>query len=540
MVQSLLPVFLCIVISNAGVYAASLYKSDGQIMVLTSKNFSDFVQAQPTLVQFYLHSCGACQNYVPIFKRIIKSVAGWQWAFRTAVVDCADPLNEKLIEEHNISSFPTFLFFLKGTAPVRVNKMFDEDAFRKKIAGILVEEQQHNRLIPGQEIPDAVTISGPDARIIAMIILDFQMNSSVILRSQISEDSQFRLVDRTGKVAFTSSDEDAFRHFLTKNYVTVHKEQPLQDSPGLSNPAENQTSPVAYSMPVYAADIIASLQYLLVRDVGIKATIKGSDLDALKEFMAVVSKYLNLGRRYNEDVAYLRKHIEGMSEITRKEWHELVAGLNISTDQVQHIACRGSKPYLRGYPCGLWIMFHSMSVNRFLQSKKPEPKAPIAHALNRFVPRFFSCSYCAYHFARLTSNVRLSHEDVYPDSLNEEPPFPLVVPDPSSLPAAPKSSRDEVLWLNTVHNLVNKRLSGNPSEDPAAPKVVFPSPEQCRACWSPAAQAKLKRDKFSATPDKTDELLAYLVHHYRPSSWRWDGISVSFEDVSHFSRFASH
>ncbi|VDD81954.1 unnamed protein product [Mesocestoides corti] len=469
MVQSLLPVFLCIVISNAGVYAASLYKSDGQIMVLTSKNFSDFVQAQPTLVQFYLHSCGACQNYVPIFKRIIKSVAG------------------------------------KGVYCV---------------------------VIASREIPDAVTISGPDARIIAMIILDFQMNSSVILRSQISEDSQFRLVDRTGKVAFTSSDEDAFRHFLTKNYVTVHKEQPLQDSPGLSNPAENQTSPVAYSMPVYAADIIASLQYLLVRDVGIKATIKGSDLDALKEFMAVVSKYLNLGRRYNEDVAYLRKHIEGMSEITRKEWHELVAGLNISTDQVQHIACRGSKPYLRGYPCGLWIMFHSMSVNRFLQSKKPEPKAPIAHALNRFVPRFFSCSYCAYHFARLTSNVRLSHEDVYPDSLNEEPPFPLVVPDPSSLPAAPKSSRDEVLWLNTVHNLVNKRLSGNPSEDPAAPKVVFPSPEQCRACWSPAAQAKLKRDKFSATPDKTDELLAYLVHHYRPSSWRWDGISVSFEDVS--------
>ena len=132
----------------------------------------------------------------------------------------------------------------------------------------------------------------------------------------------------------------------------------------------------------------------------------------------------------------------------------------------------------------------------------------------------------------MTSNVRLPHEEVYPNRPGVEPPFPLVVPDPTNLPTAPTSPREEVLWLSIAHNLVNKRLSGYPSEDPAAPKAIFPSPAQCRACWSEAARRQIESDKFAATPDKTEELLAYLVHHYRPSSWRWDGVCVSFEDIS--------
>ncbi|VDK38511.1 unnamed protein product [Taenia asiatica] len=317
------------------------------------------------------------------------------------------------------------------------------------------------------------------------------------------------------------------------------------------NSPEKELNPPTFSMPVYAADVISSLQNLLVHDVRRKKVIKGAELDALKEFLTVVSKYLDLGQHYNSEIAWLKRKVDEKSEIQRQEWLDLLAEMTLSTDNVHYIACHGSKPHLRGYPCGLWIMFHAMTVNRYIQGEKPgrsssikwyiyllfpfiaDGTAPIAHALNRFVPRFFSCGFCAFHFAKMTSNVRLAGEDVYPDRPSDEPPFPLEVPDPSTLPAAPKSAREEVLWLNTAHNIVNKRLSGNPSEDPAAPKIVFPSPEQCRACWSEAARQKVAVDKFAATPDKTEELLAYLVHHYRPSSWRWDGVCVSFEDIFH-------
>lgn len=73
----------------------------------------------------------------------------------------------------------------------------------------------------------------------------------------------------------------------------------------------------------------------------------------------------------------------------------------------------------------------------------------------------------------MTANVRLPGEAIYPELPGVEPPFPLVEPDFSTLPAAPKSAREEVLWLNIAHNMVNERLSGKPSEDPMAPKAVY-------------------------------------------------------------------
>lgn len=39
-----------------------------------------------------------------------------------------------------------------------------------------------------------------------------------------------------------------------------------------------------------------------------------------------------------------------------------------------------------------------------------------------------------------------------------------------------------ILWLWKVHNSVNRRLHGAPSEDPESPKVQFPVKEMCPLC----------------------------------------------------------
>lgn len=44
------------------------------------------------------------------------------------------------------------------------------------------------------------------------------------------------------------------------------------------------------------------------------------------------------------------------------------------------------------------------------------------------------------------------------------------------------SKDDAVLWLWNAHNQVNKRLAGDPTEDPAFPKIQFPSINSCTAC----------------------------------------------------------
>lgn len=57
------------------VITANLYTDDGFINVLNSKNFAELVTTQPTVVQFYLPQCGACQNYAPIYKTLSKSIS---------------------------------------------------------------------------------------------------------------------------------------------------------------------------------------------------------------------------------------------------------------------------------------------------------------------------------------------------------------------------------------------------------------------------------------------------------------------------------
>lgn len=39
------------------------------------------------------------------------------------------------------------------------------------------------------------------------------------------------------------------------------------------------------------------------------------------------------------------------------------------------------------------------------------------------------------------------------------------------------------VWLWKAHNIVNKRLAGDDTEDPQHPKIQFPSKQQCMACY---------------------------------------------------------
>ena len=65
-----------------------------------------------------------------------------------------------------------------------------------------------------------------------------------------------------------------------------------------------------------------------------------------------------------------------------------------------------------------------------------------------------------------------------------------------------------VLWLWKTHNRVNKRLHGDPSEDPIHPKIQFPGRHSCQACYN----TKVSPPVFNET-----EVFTFLVEHYRPS-----------------------
>lgn len=179
--------------------------------------------------------------------------------------------------------------------------------------------------------------------------------------------------------------------------------------------------------------------------------------------------------------------------------------------------CKGSKDYLRGHTCALWVMFHTLTVHDYIHSVRNEtsqqeqeldelkskmdsndddakiykytinykknqhraqcdpqnpepaylnatsqelfvdgPKFTLANIIN-FVRYYLPCTNCAAHF-----NCMVKHSDI-----DFEQPKP----------------GDHLLWVWEAHNRVNLRTKNTYSEDPTRPKHIFPNYEACPECY---------------------------------------------------------
>lgn len=70
---------------------------------------------------------------------------------------------------------------------------------------------------------------------------------------------------------------------------------------------------------------------------------------------------------------------------------------------------------------------------------------------------------------------------------------------------------DSILWLWFAHNEVNKRLSGDETEDPDHPKQQFPSKERCPRCYNADDSWNIQ------------EVLLYVKHVYNSINVRYIG-----------------
>ena len=73
------------------------------------------------------------------------------------------------------------------------------------------------------------------------------------------------------------------------------------------------------------------------------------------------------------------------------------------------VGCRGSKPYLRGYTCGIWVLFHLSLTHVSLEADKEREfsAVDVARIIKEYVVRFFSCMECKLHFGRMASRLEL-------------------------------------------------------------------------------------------------------------------------------------
>ena len=165
-------------------------------------------------------------------------------------------------------------------------------------------------------------------------------------------------------------------------------------------------------------------------------------------------------------------------------------------EEIKWRGCQGSKPHYRGFPCSLWVLFHSMTVHCATSPETGLTGLEVLQRIRGFIDVFFGCRYCRDHFVEMAKNLT-----------NEV-----------------KTHEDAILWLWSRHNRVNARLAQDVSTDPWYPKVQFPPPDLCIDCRkeTDAANTIVTSPGYGVPETKWNKkvVLEFLKEHYGPDNIR--------------------
>ncbi|CAH8454547.1 unnamed protein product [Schistosoma rodhaini] len=498
------------------------------VTVLHPGNFDNKTYEGNWLVVFYRKSCGHCISYSEPFSQFCRSVKNWNWVLHLGSVDCEDETNMDLCYRFKVQGVPTLRFlFTKNSKQMsgEISAERNVTLLRKSIVSKLVNVSSL-QLPRDLAVNDPIVVTGSDMEVNSLLILDYSAPLKREIQSAIVPGlTEVDVRNRRSGEVIVKGPEEQVRMVLQR----MSGSEPRLEENSRAE-VDVKTTPIQIKYPpVYAVDVYRSLSMLLQSDVGVRDKIEGPALEALKEFLDILYGILPASQEYKAYLSEISVWLNSKTSITGQEWVAYLEKIQFPLYKGPFIACNGSKPHFRGYPCGLWTLFHALTVEQYLLlSSSPDNQVDaVAHALGRFIPRFFSCTYCAFHFALNTANLARPGESILPENRvtpnsNEFVFDESVIP---TLPKAPENPRDTVLWLNAVHNRVNKRLAGQPSEDPTAPKVQFPPSYLCPTCWSYSSTGELELGKTSETEES---LFQFLVERYRASSWKYVDLPTVF------------
>lgn len=501
------------------------------VVVLTKDNFLKTVTGSPTLwfIEFYNSWCGHCMTFAPTYKELATDLKDWSCFVRVGALDCADNQNVVICRTYDVNAFPTIRTFFPFTTINDTGMFFDKPKTIPEMRNHLVDLSSHyfqktgdkrwQRLQPVGFIHDilklqtkshaitAVIIEEKSSRLGRELILDLCKYPTILVRRmisvrafekyQIKEYPSLFLIEGNGqlkKVTVSNKTRESFRNVLKKlsGYnihasLADHQKSSTVFSPKSTKfekfPLKSSHRPVH---GVYMSDILSGIHYMFRQEIPIRKAIHGRALKALQNLTLVLSKYVPgppFVRLYLEKVHSWLMSVNYF--MTGSTWIENIETLQTKDaylpDKIEWISCKGSRPKYRGYPCSLWMLFHSLTVSAYKQNKNDISVPPyrVLLAVSDYIHYFFGCNECSHNFQKMASTM-LSEVSTVEES---------------------------VLWLWRAHNKVNKRLSGDLSEDPAHLKIIFPSREMCPLCYM--------SDNSSTYPKwREKEVLRFLVSFY--------------------------
>ena len=140
------------------------------------------------------------------------------------------------------------------------------------------------------------------------------------------------------------------------------------------------------------------------------------------------------------------------------------------------------------YTCGLWFLFHSLSVNALSSDISGRQFITV---LRNWVDHYFLCDTCRSHFLA-TVDSYLKNEDI--------------------------SMKDVVLFLWQTHNRVNLRVHVEDGNESDKEKVLYPTKLSCLSCWK--TESNLGLEDGAIALFEQERVFDYLVFTYQAHGYR--------------------
>ncbi|CAB0006373.1 unnamed protein product [Nesidiocoris tenuis] len=486
-----------------------LYSNFHDIVLLNGTNFDATVKNKEHswIIEFYNSWCGHCLRFTTTYKRFAVDIKGWNDIVKIGAVDCSNELNTPLCRVYEILSYPTLKYFPPNFKP----EFFGVDVFKRKIDDL--REAVVSNLKNRPDLPQLQPFAGSrqdlaknTGQIVILVVecnavagpqlvLDFHKTAGATVvpascnASQIlgelnlpADRPAIYLISKTGPpktlVQGAFSRNEALEA-LHANLQPLGIESPLPYNLTLVKNLSidiNSAFAMAQLGPqwkekvlsrkltdqVFQVDIEGALRHTLNVEIPSHKHINGSMFETVKNYLAILYDYFPIGEN--------GKNFIQCAQHKLAEKGDSVLGVQFADDVTlcqnryfpvyldPHggwLGCQGSLPAFRGFPCSMWTMFHTLTVQAY--NKGTGDPQQVLKVMASYIGTFFGCTDCANHFTGMAKH------------LSEEV----------------TSHRDSILWLWKAHNKVNKRLHGDQTEDPYFPKVQFPPATVCPKCTLP-------------------------------------------------------
>lgn len=503
------------------------------------------------LVQFHSSWCGHCIGYAPTWRALAADVRDWAAAIRVAALDCAEEKNQDVCRTYDIHFYPTFRYFKAFTKEFTTGENFKgPDRELRTVRQTMIDFLQNHTegtwppaCPPLDPIQSSDILSFMDSHSGQYHAIVFESNGSYVGREVILDLIPYEniMVSRAldtdkaflGTLGITSV-PSCYLIYPNGSHGLVNVAKPLRSFfsshlkslpdvrkkslflPEKSNKEEKSEVVVWKEFDrakLYTADLESGLHYLLRVELAAHRSLAGAQLKTFRDFVTVVAKLFPGRPAVKKLLETLQEWLANLplDKIPYNAILDLVNNkMQISgiflTSHVKWVGCQGSRLELRGYPCSLWKLFHTLTVQA---STHPEALAgtgfeghpqAVLQAIRRYIRTFFGCKECGEHF-----------EEMAKESMDSV-----------------KTPDQAVLWLWRKHNMVNSRLAGHLSEDPKFPKVPWPTPDLCPACheeikgldsWNEGQVLLFLKQHYSR-----DNLVdAYSVDQGSPGEWEAQG-----------------